>query len=197
MRSLDEFAQNHGFSDWSELEFRFEQSGTLLTNHTVSFTRLLNTNRSTAWSYLADDKNIATWMFPAEFEAVGGAPFSFAPEGWHGTIGVLEKEKELRFDAVAEGWTWFRLDEFEGKTRLRLWDYLPPDFVVPNDVLRDGALSEVQPGGEGTHWQGVLAGWHTGLDTLADSFSMKRRTLDYESLDRLYKMLIQDYHRVD
>ncbi|MCY4128487.1 MAG: hypothetical protein OXG15_04505 [Gammaproteobacteria bacterium] len=146
--------------------------------------------------FFSDPKKLATWMFPAEFEAAPGAPFKFAPEGWHGKIGVYAEGRELRFDAVAGGWTWFSLDSITGKTVFKLRDYMAPDLVVPDDA-RSGSnsLSEDQPGGEGTHWQGVLSGWHCGVGDLRGEFSGKKPHWDYEALTRLYKLLIEDYHR--
>ena len=156
---------------------------------------MLSTDLQTAWHYLAKPAKLSKWMFPVQFNAEAGAPFNFAPEGWHGTIGLFEEGKEIRFDAVAGGWTWFRLHSEDDRTIFRLWDYLPPDFVVPDDVRGDEEdLSEVQPGGSGTHWQGVLAGWHSGLDQLTTEFNGIEDTMPYEVLDRLYKLLILDYH---
>ena len=55
-------------------------------------------------------------MFPAEFDAGLGAVFNFAPEGWHDKIGVCEEDRELKFDAVAGGWTRFSLELVDGTT---------------------------------------------------------------------------------
>ena len=192
----DSFAREYAFADWSELHGFMQGSAILLDKHTAQLSRVLATDMQTAWEFLADPKKLQTWMFPAEFEAKPCAPFKFAPEGWHGTIGIFEEGRELRFDAVAGGWTWFSLASIDGETVFTLRDYLPPDFVVPEHLQSESSsLADVQPGGEGTHWQGVLAGWHSGVDTLQDLFTEEKRQWDYEAIDRLYKILITDYHK--
>ncbi|MCY4094885.1 MAG: hypothetical protein OXG05_07120 [Gammaproteobacteria bacterium] len=194
--NLDAFANTFAFEDWSALLTFLHESVILLDKRTAQITRVLPTDMRTAWEFLADSKKLSAWMFPAEFESRAGAPFNFAPEGWHGKIGVFEEGRELRFDAVAGGWTWFSLDSIDGETMFKLRDYMAPDLIVPDDA-RTGtdSLAEEQPGGEGTHWQGVLSGWHCGVDDLRSEFSGVNQAWDYEALTRLYKILIEDYHR--
>ena len=172
------------------------QSVILLDRRTAELTRVLPTDMQTAWEFLANPQKLETWMFPAEFEAKPGAPFNFAPEGWHGKIGVIEVGRELRFDAVAGGWTWFSLDSINGETVFRLRDYMAPELVIPDDArVRANVRSEDQPGGAGTHWQGVLSGWHCGVDDLRGEFSGEKHGWNYEAITRLYRILIEDYHR--
>lgn len=193
---LDVFATKFAFENWVALLAFLRESVILLNKRTAQISRVLPTDMLTAWEFLADPQKLSTWMFPAEFEARAGAPFNFAPEGWQGKIGVFEEGRELRFDAVAGGWTWFSLDLIDGETVFKLRDYMAPDLIVPDDA-RTGSksLTDDQPGGEGTHWQGVLSGWHCGVDDLRSEFSGKRHEWDYEALSRLYKILIEDYHR--
>lgn len=193
---LDAFARGFSFLTWSALRSFVGESAILMDRRTPQITRVFSTDMKTAWDFLADPKKLATWMFPAEFEARPGATFNFAPDGWHGKIGVFAEGRELRFDAVAGGWTWFSLDSIDGETVFKLRDYMAPDLVVPDDV-RSGSdsLIEDQPGGEGTHWQGVLSGWHCGVDDLRGEFSGEKPQWNYEALTRVYKLLIEDYHR--
>ena len=193
---LESFSRAHGFDTWSALHAFIRESAILLDKHTAQITRVLPTDMQTAWEFLADPQKLATWMFPAEFEAKPGASFKFAPEGWHGKIGIFENGRELRFDAVTGGWTWFSLELVDGKTVFKLRDYMAPQLVIPADARSDSEpLTEDQPGGEGTHWQGVLSGWHCGVDDLRGEFSGEKTRWDYGALTRLYKILIEDYHR--
>ncbi len=195
--ALDAFAKDHAFRDWMHLHTFMQESAILLDTHTASYEREIPADRRVVWEFLADPKKLQTWMFEAEFEARPGALFNFAPRGWHGRIGIFKEGYELRFDAVAGGWTWFILASSEGGTLFTLRDYMAPDLVVPTDVLA-GAKStvDIQPGGVGTHWQGVLAGWHQGVDDLRSKFTGYSLQWDYEALCRLYNSLIVDYHRV-
>lgn len=193
---LNAFARAFGIQDWSGMLSFLHESVILLDRHTAQITRVLPTDIKTAWNFLADPKKLATWMFPAEFHAAPCAPFKFAPEGWHGKIGIFEEGRELRFDAVAGGWTWFSLDSVDGETVFKLRDYMAPDLIIPDDArASSNLLLEDQPGGEGTHWQGVLSGWHCGVDDLRSEFSSEKPRRDYEALTRLYKILLEDYHR--
>lgn len=193
---LDAFSRSFSFQTWSALRSFVRESAILLDKHTAQITRVLPTDMKTAWDFIADSKKLATWMFPAEFKAEPGAPFKFAPKGWLGTIGIYEEGRELRFDAVAGGWTWFSLESVDGETVFNLRDYMAPDLIVPDDArIGSNSLLDDQPGGEGTHWQGVLAGWHCGVDDLRGEFSGEKPHWDYEALTRLYKLLINDYHR--
>ena len=195
---LEVFARKHKFASASELLNFLAESAVLLDRHTACYQRLLPTDQDAAWEFIADPKKLRTWMFDAEFEARPGADFNFAPDGWHGKIGVFEEGCELRFDAIKGGWTWFSLATVEGGTMFTLRDYMAPALVIPNEIrssLDPGSLPEDQPGGAGSHWQGVLAGWHTGVDDLRGKFSGSQTHWDYEALCELYKLLIIDYHR--
>ena len=119
---LESFARAHGFDNWRALHAFIQEFAILLDKHTAQITRVLPTDMKTAWEFLADPQKLATWMFPAEFEAKPGASFKFAPDGWRGKIGIFENGRELRFDAVAGGWTWFSLELIGGKTVFKLRD---------------------------------------------------------------------------
>lgn len=196
--ALELSAQKYKFTSVAELLSFLEESAILLDRRTAIYRRVLQTDIKTAWEFLANPDKLQLWMFGAEFEAMPGADFNFAPDGWHGRIGVFEEGRELRFDAVKGGWTWFSLASVEGSTVFTLRDYMAPELVIP-DEIRSSAdvarLKDDQPGGEGTHWQGVLAGWHTGVDDLRGLFSGTRTHWDYEALCELYNLLIIDYHR--
>ncbi|MCE2407222.1 MAG: hypothetical protein J4G19_06935 [Pseudomonadales bacterium] len=88
---LESFACAHGFDNWRVLHTFIQESAILLDKHTAQITRVLPTGMQTAWEFLADPQKLATWMFPAEFEAKPGASFKFAPVGWHGKIGIFER----------------------------------------------------------------------------------------------------------
>ena len=121
--------------------------------------------------FLADLKKLATWMFPAEFEARPGAAFNFAPNGWHGKIGVFEEDRKLRFDAIAGGWAWLSFDLIGGETQFKLGDYVAPEVVFRDDArLGTNLLSEDRPGGKRIHWHDVLSRWHCGVDELRSKF---------------------------
>ncbi|MYD44431.1 MAG: hypothetical protein F4W90_11150 [Gammaproteobacteria bacterium] len=195
---LARFAKSFKFESWVELEEFIHNAANLRDARTAQYTRLLDADIETAWEFLADSAKLETWMFPAEFEAKPGANFNFYPEGWHGKIGVFERGREIRFDAVAGGWTWFSLKPIDDRqTEFMLRDYMAPDYVVADEIRRHpDDLERDQPGGIGTHWQGVLAGWHTGTDTLQDLFRETKRNWSYDALCNLYDILIHDYHRL-
>ena len=197
-RDVETFYSKHKHVfDSGDLRERFyRETAMLLDERTALLTRIVPADVESVWGFLANPQNLAKWMFPAEFEAKLGATFNFAPDGWHGTIGAYEEGREIRFDAVAGGWTWFSLIPRGDETEFQLRDYMAPDLVIPDDARSaDQSLQEDQPGGPGTHWQGVLSGWHCGVDDLRALFTKQPTVWDYESLTKFYRILIEDYHR--
>ena len=196
-QSATSFANEHSFSDWRELKQFVERSATLLDNHTAQFKSKLKADVALTWTYMADPEKLSSWAIPVTFEPRLGGAFQFLPEEWCGTIGVYVEGREIRFDAKRGGWTSLSVSAAHDHSIFTLRDYLPPDFELPeaNTTGPDAHLFD-QPGGQGTHWHGVLAGWHTGLEDLRSRFGVKKQSFNYEGIDKLYDLLIRSYHRV-
>ena len=58
----------------------------------------------------------------------------------------------------------------------------------------NGPLAD-QPGGPGTPWIGVAAGWHSGVDSLRRLFDPAAPEREYERLCRFYAGHLRDLYR--
>ena len=50
-----------------------------------------------------------------------------------------------------------------------------------------------QPGGPGTHWNGVTAGYHSFVDKLEGHITGNRVTSDYDDMCKIYRTVLDDY----
>ena len=192
----DRRAQSLGLRNWQQLLQFVDVSAILLDKHRAQYTVPLATNVETAWAYVSEPKKLSSWAIPVEFEPKLGGRFQFSPPEWYGTLGVYDEGKAIRFDSVKGGWTALEVAGNDKASTLILRDYLPPEFELPASD-KDGPDAHLfnQPGGKGTHWHGVLAGWHSGLSDLRNRWDSEVVSLDYATLTTLYDLLIRDYHR--
>ena len=91
----------------------------------------------------------------------------------------------------------FSLVEKNDGVVVRLIDYMAPNLVVPYHVRVDGDSVEAhQPGGPGTHWRGVLAGWHYAANSLRDLVVGRFYSGDYDQLTLTYDGLLHRFQCV-
>ena len=67
--------------------------------------------------------------------------------------------------------------------------------VDANEIFASDTPSHrlYQPGGPGTHWSGVAAGYHGFVDSLEGHITSKRINLDYDELCKRYLHVLDDY----
>ena len=132
--------------------------------HTIRYMRELPHGVARVWRALTDADEIARWFIgPVEIDLRVGGAYRFG-DHFSGTIRRLEPPRVVEF----AGWR-FELEPTEQGCRLTFTDWVAADEVMggaPGDP--DGGD---QPFGPGTHWPGVLVGWHGFLRQL-------RRALD-------------------
>ena len=192
------FAQGYGFNDWSDLELYARSTCVVVERGLIHFQRVLPTTIEFAWRQISRPELSATWGIAVEFDQILGGNFQFIVPDWKGKIGVYTEHEEIRFDADTGGWTSYRLDQIDGRTVFHLRDYLPEKHEVPDDVKRyPNPKASDQVGGLGTHWPGVLAGWHQGVENLFRLFDGELREFDYTGATNLYHMLLCDYYSKD
>ena len=192
--SREALALAYGFENWEELMLNARKCCVLLDRSTIVFTRRLKLDLASAWHLVSDAKELSTWMFETKLELRVGGPFQFPT--WGGVIGKLEKLRCLRFVADEGGYSEFQIESIStNETLVKVVDFLPPHLEVPKDVI-DQVDSEgsAQPGGPGTHWPGVLAGWHSGTDSLEAYAHGIETDSKYVPLMRLYAQLLNAYH---
>ena len=79
-------------------------------------------------------------------------------------------------------------------TQLELIYRMADGARVPERIARDEPFGARQPGGPGTHWVGVAAGWHSFVDALEAHVSDAAPRLAYKDLASRYDELLRAYH---
>ncbi len=183
-------AQNLGFKNWNQLETNAQRCCELLDPSTVRYSRTLETGRQRAWQLITDQKHLSTWMFETKLELKVGGTFEFPT--WKGVISKLEDLHCIRFTAEAGGYSQFEISSVgDGETTASLIDFLPAGMLVPDHLTQSSdVFGTKQHGGPGTHWAGLLAGWHSGSDSLEAYASNRQNSGNYMALVRLYEMLL-------
>ena len=188
-------AQTLGFTNWDQLEATVQKCCEVLDPSTVRFSRRLAIDLQRAWQLITDQEHLSTWMFETKLELRVGGTFEFPT--WKGVISRLEDLHCIRFTAEAGGYSQFEISsDVDGETIVRLVDFLPAGMLVPDHLTKGSDVFGMkQHGGPGTHWAGLLAGWHSGSNSLEAYASNRENSGDYMSLVRLYEMLLIDRHQ--
>jgi hypothetical protein len=69
---------------------------------------------------------------------------------------------------------------------------------LPPGLLPSGASSELavkQPGGPGTHWVGLMAGWHMFMDSLTNYLGASIITPPFYTLEKSYDNLLTYFYK--
>jgi hypothetical protein len=133
---------------------------------------------------------------PTTIDLRVGGKFSFEG-GWDGSIGRIDPHKNIQFDSEHGGYTWFEVEEDGQASIFALTDSLPTDATAPASLQeRDYPLLSSQPRGPGTHWIGVIAGWHAFVDRLERHLGVStfeaNHLLGYSRLCSAYEILLTE-----
>ena len=163
---------------------------------TITLSRRIDVGVDRLWAAITKEEELDQWFMPTTIDLRVGGKFSFKG-GWDGSIGRLEPRKNIQFDSEHGGFTRFEVEEDGQAGIFALTDSLPSDFAVPVAVQeRDGPLLSSQPGGPGTHWVGVIAGWHAFVDQLerhlGGSTFEATHLLGYNRLCSIYEILLAE-----
>lgn len=183
-------AQDLGFVNWQQLEITVERCCEILDPSTIRFTRTLETDLKRAWQLITDQEHLSTWMFETKLELKVGGTFEFPT--WRGVVSRLEDLQCIRFTAEQGGYSQFELLPIGvNETSARIIDFLPEGMLVPDHLTQGSEVFGMnQHGGPGTHWAGLLAGWHSGSDSLEAYASKREDSTEYMPLVRLYEKLL-------
>ncbi len=188
-------ARSYGFDSWRQLLAALPRLARFIDAHTLQISRELESPLSVVWSAVSTSRGISQWFTKTEMRSEAGARFVF--EGaYAGHIARFEPMRQIVFAADDGGTTEFELTDCNFKTTLLLRDVLRPDFACPIHVLeREGPISAHQPGGPGTHWAGIVAGWHSAMDALECYVSKcNPYDLEHQELVKLYDTMITHYY---
>ena len=185
-------AHNHYGVCWYDLRQFCVEAAELTHNRTMRLTRRVAVPPKNVWSYFIEPERLALWHIPTQLELAIGARFEFE-NAWQGQIGALETERFIRFDADEGGCSTFEVQPSATGSQIIISDTMAPHFEITDELVMNGrTLQENQPGGPGTHWSGVLSGWHKSINLLVDELTetTRKNQLTFSQLDRLYLDLL-------
>jgi len=175
---------------------RSENVARLLSKNTLVLERRFAVPPERLWEAIATREGLRRWFMPTPFEVEKGGRFSFEG-GWAGTVTEFDPPRSVQFtpDGSDEASLRFEIEPAEGGSLFRLVDKMGP----AEDALKifgDQAPEHLvyQPGGVGTHWSGVVSGYHRFVDALEAHLTGKEVPSDDEALARMYMALMDEWH---
>ncbi|MBV7335626.1 SRPBCC domain-containing protein [Chloroflexi bacterium TSY] len=180
---------------------------TFLDRNTICFERRFAADSERVWSAITVESELNQWFMETQLQLEVGGTFSFK-HGWDGWIGDLSPDQAIQFNSKEDAFTRFEIKPDAQETHFRLIDKLPKDFVIQpgdrqDDPTKDADLEQMrrveynQPGGPGTHWTGVVAGWHCFVDSLESYLAGEEPEDTYNRKCLLYDpLLIEHYAKV-
>jgi uncharacterized protein YndB with AHSA1/START domain len=176
-------------------------AATFPDRHTMVLERGFDVPIERLWRAISQTVELDQWFMKSVMDARPGGRFAFEG-GWEGQIGEWIPGSCIQFEADKGGRSRFELatDAGPGGTgsgsRLRLSDRLPEDFKLDAPPDDSGALLKMmvaQPGGPGTHWPGVVAGWHGFVDALEAHLLQQPFEDRYSALSEEYSRLLREH----
>ena len=169
-------------------------AGRLVDRHAMAWIRRLDAPLDEVWRTISTAEGLARWWgmpIHALELRVGGA----FKHHWENTVAAFKEGEHIDFAEpkgayVGTGGLRFEIAADGEATMFTLLDTWSKGAVFEGG----GALAH-QPGGPGTPWIGVAAGWHSGVDALRRLFDGDAPTHDYERLCRFYAGHLGDLFR--
>ncbi|MEZ5018111.1 MAG: SRPBCC domain-containing protein [Flavipsychrobacter sp.] len=156
-----------------------------LDKNTAVFIGQYNVSLAKIWQAISTDEGLAKWFMKSKMDVEVGGVFQFEG-GWEGWIAALKELEYIQFNSSEVSYTRFELRPTTVGVELRLVDKLPPAI----EAQGDSDIQNFQPNGKGTHWVGLLAGWHDFLLALESYLAKKEIADNYKELCDVYKDLL-------
>ncbi len=153
-----------------------------LDSNKVLFKYHYQVSQERLWNALSNTAALSQWFMKTEWDFREGGRFKFEG-GWEGWIEALREFEFIQFNSSTKSFTRFDLKPMKNGAELQLTDQLPQDLVAP----QGDALHNLQPGGQGTHWVGLLAGWDDFLLALEHYLANKEIEDHFDHLCLKYK----------
>ena len=167
--------------------------GRFLSNNTMVWQRRFSVAPARLWDAIATKEGLSHWFMPTEFAIEEGGRFSFEG-GWEGTVSAVRPYHHVQFDADGDGGGYlrFKMTVDNGACPFALIDRMG-DSVDVMTWPDEPAHRIFQPGGPGTHWSGVAAGYHCFVDALEDHISGGQISSDYDEMCKKYRRILDDH----
>ena len=169
-------------------------AGRLVNRHAMAWMRRLNAPLDEVWQTISTREGMDRWwgMTIHAFELRPGGAFR---HHWNNTVTAFEERAYIDFaepngNYVGTGGLRFEIRPDGEATMFTLLD----TWHAGSSFEEGGPLAD-QPGGPGTPWIGVAAGWHSGVNSLRRLFDAAAPTHDYERLCRFYAGHLRDLFR--
>lgn len=179
------------------------KSGWLVDNHAMVWVRKVPGSLDDVWTTISTRKGLAKWWIatPIKFELKRGGAFN---HHWNNTIQDFQTKSFIDFkenDGRCSGTGGMRFELkplTDEMTQFLFLDTWGPDsnYEPEEDADDEQHLMTEQPGGIGTPWPGVAAGWHHMVDRLVCEFDGSKPPHDYDVLTRFYIGYLRDSFRL-
>ena len=168
--------------------------GRFLSYNKMVWERQLSADPERIWEAISTREGLRRWFMPTRYEIAVNGRFSF-DGGWEGTVSEVSPLRRVQFDVDGDSGAFLR---FEMKAANGV------SFFALTDRMGDGvdagkwkdapAHRRYQPGGPGTHWSGVAAGYHGFVDALEEHLAGGptggRVASDYDELCKTYQRVL-------
>ena len=170
---------------------------TIMDRNTILFELSIPVPIEQTWKALTEKQELDQWFFrSAKIDFKVGTLFTFQT-GWEGWIEEFLALSHIQYNTSKDSFTRFETRANSGNSLFRLIDKfhptalcpenLPPVPGIPDHILRN------QPGGIGTHWVGIVAGWHKIIDALQNHLCGTKSQLDQIELCLHYDNFLTQY----
>lgn len=175
-------------------ETLFSRAGRLADRHAMFWIRNLHAPIRDVWSTVSTKEGLARWWIvpPEHFELRVGGEFR---HHWNNTIADFREGAFIDFaepTGTYKGTGGMRFELTSSGSDSTLFTFL--DTWGPRVQPPTGA--ERQPGGPGTPWAGVAAGWHQMVDGIDGIFDRAAPHPTYDELRRFYSTYLEDLYRL-
>lgn len=169
----------------------------LSDRQTIVCERVIPVGRDRFWQAIATREGLAEWFMPTNAEIVKGGRFSFQ-EGWEGVITQVTDREAIQFEPDDAGGAFLRFEiaAVDEGCNFRLIDRMGAGKLAKNLMPQAPEYVVYQPGGPGTHWAGVVAGYHCFVNELQSHLTGTQAGSDYDDLCRHYQALMDQWHNL-
>jgi uncharacterized protein YndB with AHSA1/START domain len=175
---------------------RIENIARLLDKNTLLLERHFPVTPERLWEAVATREGLSHWFMPTSTKIEQGGRFSFAG-GWEGTVTLFDPPRRIQFtpDESSEAYLRFEIEPTPSGCLFRLIDRMGPAADAAK-LFGPGTPGHriYQPGGIGTHWSGIVSGYHGFVDALESYVSGKTISTDDDDLSRRYVPVLDEWH---
>lgn len=168
----------------------------LVDKNTVTFERVLPASPEALWDLIATKNGMARWFMPTTDEVMAGERFDFQG-GWGGTVAEYVRPRHVVFtpDGAEDAFLRFDIEADGDGCVFRLTDRMGSAVDAAKLFPDAPDYDKFQPGGPGTHWSGVLAGYHGFVDALEQQVTgTTAKPFDYDAACRAYMRILSAWH---